>query len=101
VITAVLYKKVDAGVSSEQYLENFMALRPHLKDKLTVVMKTKKLLIPPIIFQKDRLTDEEKKKIVAALLGASRDDELVFLLDLIGFSGFQTISREKIIEGVK
>jgi ABC-type phosphate/phosphonate transport system substrate-binding protein len=101
VVTAVLYKKVDAGVSSEQYLENFLALRPHLENKVKILMKTKKLLIPPIVFQKERLTDEEKEGIIAALLEARNDDELVFLLDLIGFSGFQKITREKIIEGVK
>ena len=101
VITAVLYNKADAGVASEYFLLNFFKLRPHLKDKIKTIIKTKKVLLPPIVCQKGRLTNDEKKGIISVLLDAHNNNEMSFLLDLIGFSGFRRITADEIIGAVK
>lgn len=101
VVTAVLYKKTDAGVSSEYYLKNFFELRPHFKNKIKIVMKTKKILLPPLVYQENRLTDKERDKIISILMDAHNNDELSFLLEMIGFSSFERITREEILKAVQ
>jgi ABC-type amino acid transport substrate-binding protein len=101
VITSVLYNKADAGVASEYFLLNFLKLRSHLKDKIKTIMKTKKVLLPPLVYQKGRLTSEEEKGILSVLLDAHNNNELTFLLDLIGFTGFHKITAGEIKGAVK
>lgn len=101
VVTAVLYKKADVGVSSEYYLSNYFALKPHLKDKIMITMKTREILLPPIVYQEGRLSETEKGKFIAILKDAQNHDELAYLLELMGYTGFRTITREEILRAVK
>lgn len=101
VVSAVLFKKADAGVSSEHYLDNFFKLRPGLKDKIDIFMKTRKILIPPIVCMEGALTADERDKIISVLTESHTITELSFLLELIGFSGFEMINREEILKAVK
>ncbi|MCP4622568.1 MAG: phosphate/phosphite/phosphonate ABC transporter substrate-binding protein [bacterium] len=95
-VSAVLYDKVDAALVFENYLNNLLILRPFIDKKIKTVMTTRKMVPPPLVYQKGRLTPEEKEKLIDTLLNAEKHGKLKVLLDLIGVTDFRRVTPEMI-----
>ncbi|MFH1351267.1 MAG: PhnD/SsuA/transferrin family substrate-binding protein [Pseudomonadota bacterium] len=99
VVMAVLNKYVDAGLLTDYNLERFFSSHPQLRGEIKIIEKTKKRLIPPLVYQKGRLTDEDANRIVSILEEAPDKGEINSILITMGFSGFRKVTREEIING--
>lgn len=96
VVMSVLNLHADAGLLTDHSLRNFFASYPQLKDEVKIVAKTDRLLIPPLVFQRGRLSEEEAKKLVSLLEDAPNNEQMSSILATMGFSGFRKVTSGEI-----
>ncbi len=96
VVMAVLNLYADAGLLTAHSLRDFFASHPQLKDEVKIVAKTDRLLIPPLVFQRGRLSEEEAKKLVSLLEDAPNNEQMSSILATMGFSGFRKVTAGEI-----
>jgi ABC-type phosphate/phosphonate transport system substrate-binding protein len=98
IILSVLNETADAGILSDYYLNQFFSSSARPRKEIKIITKTKRRLIPPIVYQKGKLTGEEVLNIVGILENAHNNDQIRSILLTMGFSGFRRITREEIIK---
>ena len=98
IVLSVLNETADAGILSDYYLNRFFSSYSQPKKEIKIIAKTKRVLIPPIVYQKGKLTDEDVRNIVGTLENAHKNDQMRSILLTIGFSGFRSVTREEIIK---
>jgi ABC-type phosphate/phosphonate transport system substrate-binding protein len=98
IVLSVIEGHADAGILSDYYLNKFFSSHHQPKKEIKIIKKTKKVLIPPLVYQKGKLTEEEARSIVKSLENAPNDDQMISILITMGFSGFRRVTRGEIIK---
>jgi hypothetical protein len=97
IVLSVLNNNAEAGILSDYYLNKFFSSYSQPEKQIKIIAKTRGILIPPIVYQKGKLTGEEVRNIVATLENAHRNDQLRSVLLTMGFSGFRRVTRVEIM----